>query len=178
MRNFGFADYDQVVSIGVNAKMSEASAAMGLTSLESMHRFLQSNRQHHQQYRNELAGVPGISVCTYDASNQNNYQYLILDVDESQFGVGRDHLKDILWAEKVLARRYFYPGCHRMEPYRSLPQYSALQLVNTDLVAHRVLALPTGNAITASDISTICSIIKLVAANPAGVRDRGSSARS
>ncbi len=176
MRNFGFADYDQVVSIGVNAKMSEASAAMGLTSLESMGRFLQSNREHHQQYLNELAGVRGISVCTYNASNQNNFHYLILEVDESQFRVGRDRLKDILWAENILARRYFYPGCHRMEPYRSLPQNSGLRLVKTDQVAHRVLALPTGNAITASDIATICCIIKLIAANPVAVRDRGSEA--
>src|SRR5262249_30095257 len=65
MRNFGFAGYDQVVHVGTNGKMSEVSAAMGLTGLESWDEFIAANERNYQQYREELADVPGLSLVTY-----------------------------------------------------------------------------------------------------------------
>ena len=59
-------------------------------------------------------------MLAYDEAEKNNYQYIVFEVDERRFGLGRDEIVSTLRAEGVLARRYFYPGCHRMEPYRSL----------------------------------------------------------
>ena len=53
-------------------------------------------------------------------AERTNYQYIVLEVDELETGLTRDELVQVLIAENVLARRYFYPGCHRMEPYRSV----------------------------------------------------------
>ena len=171
MKNFGFAGYDNVVHVGTNGKMSEVAAAMGLTSLESLQEFILVNRQNYAQYREQLRGVPGVYLVPYSDTEHSNYQYIVVEVEEHEAGVSRDELQRILWAEKVLARRYFYPGVHRMEPYRSYFPHAGLLLGNTDYLAERVLCLPTGTAISTDEISNICHIIRLTIAHAQEVRD-------
>jgi len=117
MKNFGFTWYDKVDYIGTNGKMNEVSAAMGLTSLESMDEFIAVNYRNYKQYQSELEGIPGIQLIKFDETERCNYQYIVLKIDEHIAGLSRDQFVEILHAENVLARRYFYPGCHRMEPY-------------------------------------------------------------
>lgn len=165
MKNFGFAGYDNVIYIGTNGKMNEVSAAMGLTLLDSLDELVATNYRNYKQYQHELAGVPGITMITYDETEQSNYQYIVLEIDEAETSVSRDQLVDILWAEKVIARRYFYPGCHRMEPYRSYFPHAGLLLPETNRLVSRVLSLPTGTAIGPQEIEQLCQIIRLVVAN-------------
>ncbi len=172
MRNFGFTSYDRTDSIGVNGKMNEVAAAMGLTNLDSMDEFIAINRRHYKQYQDQLAEYAGINFLPYDDNERSNYQYVVLEVDESTTGVTRDELMQILHAENVLARRYFYPGCHRMEPYKSLYPGAHLSLPETEFVAGRVLTLPTGQAITPDIIRGVCAIIGTVLQNATEVRKR------
>ena len=79
---------------------------------------------------------------------------MVVEVDESA-GLSRDELQRVLWAENVLARRYFFPGCHRMEPYRSLFPDAAERLPQTERLARRVLALPTGTSMDAGAVATV-----------------------
>ena len=158
MKNFGFADYDEVVSIGTNGKMAEVSAAMGLTNLESLDEFIAVNRRNYERYAEGLRGVEGIKLIEYDQGEKNNFQYVVTEVDEAAAGLSRDELLRVLHAENVLARRYFYPGCHRMEPYRSM--FPDLCLPETEGLAGRVLSLPNGQAVTADTIGLICDIIR------------------
>ena len=160
MRNFGFGDLDRVDYIGTNGKMTEISAAMGLTSLESMSDFLAVNRRNYKTYATELAEARGIKLLRYDDSESNNYQYVVVEVDAQQCGLTRDELVAVLTAENILARRYFYPGCHRMEPYRSLFPHSGLLLPVTERVSERVLVLPTGTAVSEEAVRTICGILR------------------
>jgi dTDP-4-amino-4,6-dideoxygalactose transaminase len=161
MRNFGFAGYDNVIQIGTNGKMSEVSAAMGLTSLESLNNFIEVNRRNYYIYESELMNIPGVHLLVYDETEKCNYQYIVLEIDEKVTQINRDELMEILWAENVIARRYFYPGCHRMEPYRTYYGGSEATLPITEELVKRVLLLPTGTAIGPSEISEICHIIKL-----------------
>jgi dTDP-4-amino-4,6-dideoxygalactose transaminase len=163
MRNFGFAGYDIVSSLGTNGKMSEVSAAMGLTSLESFEEFVATNYRNYKQYQHELAEAPGISVLPYDEGEKCNYQYIVLELDEKGMGISRDQLDDILWAENILTRRYFYPGCHRMEPYRSRYAQASLSLPETERLAAKVLCLPTGTSVGQAEISAICQIVQFLA---------------
>jgi len=73
MHNFGFAGYDKVVSLGINGKLSEASAAMGLTSLESLDAFIAVNRRNYDHYARELADIPGLQLMEYDLSERRNF---------------------------------------------------------------------------------------------------------
>jgi dTDP-4-amino-4,6-dideoxygalactose transaminase len=170
MKNFGFAWYDKVIYIGTNGKMSEVSAAMGLTSLESLEEFIAVNYRNYRQYQQELADVPGVSLLTYDPNEKYNYQYIVLEIDETITQISRDQIVDILWAENVLARRYFYPSCHGMEPYRSYFPHAGLLLPETEKLAERVLTLPTGTAVGPDEISKVCQIIRFVVEHGAEVR--------
>lgn len=170
MRNFGFADYDRVVYVGTNGKMDEMSAAMGLTSVESMDEFIARNRANHAAYAAGLRGVPGVTLVPYDGTERSNFQYVVLEVDEEGAGLSRDELQRVLHAENVLARRYFHPGCHRMEPYRSYFPHAGLLLPNTERLTSRVLSLPTGTAVGEADVGAVCGIIRRALARAADVR--------
>lgn len=170
MHNFGFAGLDTVIYIGTNGKMSEPSAAMGLTGLESLDRFVEANYCNYQLYRQELGNMPGVRLLTYNEAEKHNYQYVVLEIDELEAGLSRDQVVNILHAENVRARRYFYPGCHRMEPYRSYFPHAGLLLPQTERLAQCVMTLPTGTTVGKEDIGLICQVIRFTIAHSFGIR--------
>jgi len=164
MRNHGIAGIDQVAGLGINAKMSELSATVGLMLLEQVDQVIALNRRNHAHYRRALAGIEGVRLLEYDERQRSNRQFVVIEVDAAAAGVARDVLVDVLRAENVLARRYFYPGCHRVEPYRSDAVIRVLP--ETDHVAGRVVCLPTGPAVGEEDIDVIAQIIRVVSSDP------------
>lgn len=160
MRNFGFHGFDNVVYLGVNAKMNEACAAMGLTNLAAMPAIIDANRRNYMRYARMLADIPGIELIQYDDAEHNNFQYVTLQLDEQAFGCSRDGLVAELHKHNVIARKYFWPGCHRMEPYRTLQPNAGDRLPHTDFVASRVVVLPTGLAVNENDVDRVCAIIQ------------------
>jgi dTDP-4-amino-4,6-dideoxygalactose transaminase len=172
MRNFGFRGNDNVIYIGTNGKMTEVCAAMGLTSLESVDEFVATNRRNYEVYRDVLDGIAGVTLMAYDGAEQTNYQYIVLEVDEKKAGLCRDELVQVLTAENVLARRYFYPGCHAMEPYRSYFPHASLMLPETAKVCGRVMVLPNGMAVDGGAISIIARVIRAALGETEAVRAR------
>ena len=159
MRNFGFAGFDNVIHPGTNGKMIEVCAAMGLTNLDYMDTVIQANCRNYHAYREALVGVPGVRVIEFDEARRNNYQYVIIEIGE-ECPASRDHLVDALHAENVLARKYFWPGCHRMKPYRELYPHASLVLTNTEAVADRVIVLPTGTMVAPGDVGTVVAVLR------------------
>ncbi|MBC7979171.1 MAG: DegT/DnrJ/EryC1/StrS family aminotransferase, partial [Armatimonadetes bacterium] len=159
MTNFGFAGFDNVIHLGTNGKMCEVSAAMGLTNLEKIDSLIAINRSNYQAYRDGLESSEFISVIDYDSSERGNYQYIVAEISASGSPLGRDELVAILHSDNVLARKYFWPGCHRMEPYRSLYPHAGLLLPVTEEASERVIVLPTGTAVGPQEIGKICGII-------------------
>jgi dTDP-4-amino-4,6-dideoxygalactose transaminase len=172
MKNFGFSNYDEVDHLGINGKMPEICAAMGLTGLESFETFVAANRRNHERYRADLSGVPGVKLIGYDAEDAPNYSYVVLEVDEAEAGLTRDTLYRCLHAENVLARRYFYPGVHRMEPYRSLFPHASLLLPETEALVRRVLVLPTGASVSESEVSGVAALLRFLVEHAGEVRAR------
>lgn len=175
MKNFGFTDFDRTDYIGVNGKMNEISAAMGLTNLEALNEFVDINYRNYKQYHAELVDLEGIDRVIYNEKEKCNYQYVILEIDSDKTIVSRDQLIKILHAENILARRYFYPGCHRMEPYRSYFPHAGLMLPETERLTNRVLCLPTGTGVNEAQIGLICRILRLAIENGAEVSKRMSA---
>lgn len=165
MRNFGFAGYDDVDYVGTNGKMTEVCAAMGLSSLDCMDELIEINHRNYTVYQTALEDIPGISLYRYNELEKNNYQYIVIEVNEQINGISRDNLLKILHAENILVRRYFYPGCHQMEPYKSYFPFSKLTLGNTENLSHRVLSLPNGTSVSKADVELICNFIKFVVDN-------------
>jgi len=161
MRNFGFAGFDNVIYPGTNGKMTEISAAMGLVNLDAIQEVVSVNRRNYLAYCEQLAGISGIEVLRYAKNERNNYQYVVVEVTEHSV-VGRDEIIAALHAENILARKYFWPGCHNMLPYRQLFPHAGLLLANTNQVANRVIVLPTGTGVGLDEIKVICSVIRLL----------------
>lgn len=159
MRNFGFAGFDNVVHPGTNGKMVEICAAMGLTNLDSIDAVVAANERNYRAYQRGLAGIPGIRLYPYDEAQKNNYQYVILET-MPDCALTRDRLVEVLHAENVLARKYFWPGCHGMKPYRDLFPHARLVLPITEQVAARVIVLPTGTTLSPEQVGAITDIIR------------------
>lgn len=158
MRNFGFSGFDNVIHPGTNGKMMEISAAMGLVNLDAVDHVVNTNRNNHQAYRVALSGLPGISLLGFDEAEQNNYQYVVLEVGDG-CPVSRDRIIEALHAENILARKYFWPGCHNMQPYRDLFPHAGLLLPNTQRVADSVVVLPNGTAMDSDMVDEVAAVI-------------------
>jgi dTDP-4-amino-4,6-dideoxygalactose transaminase len=162
LRNFGFVDYDMVTSLGINGKMSESSAAMGLASLPMIGKRTEKLAHIHRAYRDALDGIPGIRLLPVGETGRSNYRYAVILVNQEHFGVSRDTLCLALWKENIQARRYFYPGCHQMEYYRAAHPSHADPLEVTNLVSQQVICLPTNLDNPDVDTETISTIIREV----------------
>lgn len=157
MRNFGFKSYDNVIHPGTNGKMVEVCAAMGLANLDSFDEIVAVNRQNHSAYKQALADIPGITTLDYDPAEHNSHHYVVLEVDD-RCSVTRDDIIAALHAENILARKYFWPGCHMMQPYRDLFPHAGLMLPHTGAIADRVIVLPNGTALPNDAIETIAAL--------------------
>ncbi len=145
MMTFGYQN-GEVRYSGTNGKMCEPSAAMALTSIEGMDEFIAVNKRNYDEYRKQL---PGVTFVTYDETERNNYHYVVIEIPD------RDRVMEALHAERIMAKRYFWPGIHRMAPYRS-----GVSLPEIERLAACTLALPTGTAIGVDEITRVCDIIK------------------
>jgi len=161
MRNFGFAGLDNVIHPGTNGKMIEIAAAMGLVNLDAIDSVIEANRNNHHTYRQQLAGLPGIRLLAFDETERNNYQYVVMEVGP-ECTVTRDRIIEALHAENILARKYFWPGCHNMKPYRELYPHAGLMLPNTQQVANRVVVLPTGTTMRKEMVETVVAVIRTI----------------
>lgn len=159
IRNFGFKGYDNVIHPGTNGKMIEACAAMGLVNLDLFDGIVKANLRNYSAYKEALAGIPGIHLLEYDRAEGNSHHYVVLEV-EPECPESRDRIIEALHAENILARRYFWPGAHNMEPYRSLFPHAGLVLPNTAATSRRVLVVPAGPNVSLSEIRTVCDVIK------------------
>ena len=159
IRNFGFAGYDNVTQLGVNGKMNELCAALGLANLEDIETFIACNQRNYLEYRSLIGNLTGLELLAYNSAEKNNWQYVIAMIDEKRSRVSRDDLVALLHRHRILARRYFWPGCHRMEPYRTLFPHAGERLKQTETIADKVIVLPTGSGVNEADIHRICGII-------------------
>lgn len=173
MHNFGIVGDDEVALVGTNGKMSEAAAAMGLVSLAGLPSFVERDQSNHRRYRQVLDGLPGLTLLPPDPHSPPSYHHVVVRVDRDVLGLGRDELMAVLRAEGVMARRYFYPGCHRMAPYTVDPGIAgAGAFPHTEALADTVLSLPTGAAVDDRDIARVAGLLGVAAAHAPAVRSR------
>lgn len=176
MKNFGFEGYDNVTYIGTNGKMNEISASMGLTSFDSIDKFISKNKENYNLYKAGFANIDGIKLIDYNDSEKNNYQYIACEIDEKLFGMSRTELIEIIIKENILARKYFYPGVHRMEPYKSLYPYSSVFLEKTETLSEKIISFPTGTAVDSSSINRITNLVAFINQNAQAIKNKKAGA--
>jgi len=174
-KNFGFKGYDHVIAPGTNGKMSEVHAAMGAAMLELFPAIVEQNEKRYWIYQRGLGSLEGVRLMAYDEKEENNFQYVVIEIDEPRAGLSRDEILRLLHAENINARRYFYPGCHRMEPYRSDTSVDRDRLKRTEEVSERVICLPTGTGVRKEDVEQVARFIRFTVDNAKTIRPRLSS---
>lgn len=158
LKNFGFENEVEVVMPGTNAKMNEMQALMGMQVLNYLGEIIRKRARITELYRDRLKEIPGIRLTPPPSSGiQYNYAYMPVEVDEQEFGMGRDALYGKLKEWNVYTRRYFYPLICDYPCYRSISVNGSLPVARR--VADRILTLPIYDSLELSVVEAICEII-------------------
>jgi len=156
-RSFHADDDSGTPILRLNAKISEAQAAMALISLGHLDQWTEDNRHRYERYRLELQGIPGLHFIDYCAGERSNYQSVVLRISDEELGMSRDHLLQILESKNILARKYFSPGVHNIPPFSDL---STMGLPVTDELCRTLIQLPTGQMVSDRHVAIICATIR------------------
>ncbi|MFZ6658623.1 DegT/DnrJ/EryC1/StrS family aminotransferase [Undibacterium sp. TJN19] len=158
LKNFGFVDEVTVVAPGINGKMSEFNAALGLLQLKGIDAVLDERRHIANLYRSKLSGVKGI-ICVPDiADTKPNNSYFPILV-EADFAMSRDELFQKLRQHQIYARRYFYPLISDFPMYRGLASAAHSNLPVAREIASKVICLPIYPGLNEAELDTITALI-------------------
>lgn len=159
LKNFGFVDEVTVVAPGINGKMSEFNAALGLLQLKRVDTAIARRREIADCYRTGLAHVRGIRVLFEDVAAVTNYGYFPILV-MPDFPMDRDALYLRLREAGIHGRRYFYPLISEFPMYRGLPSAQRANLPVASQAADRVLCLPIYPALEHADQMRVIDLVK------------------
>jgi dTDP-4-amino-4,6-dideoxygalactose transaminase len=170
LKNFGFVDEVTVVAPGINGKMNEFQAALGLLQLGEIDESIRRRQAIDARYRAGLADVPGVSCMPAPTEARANHAYFPIMITPD-FPVTRDALYATLKAAGIHGRRYFYPLITDFPMYRGLPSATQANLPVATLMAQRVICLPIYPTLGFDDVDRVVDVIRA-----AGLR--GSSSRT
>jgi dTDP-4-amino-4,6-dideoxygalactose transaminase len=158
-KNFGFKGEENIVVPGINAKMNEFQAAMGLLMLDPFEEEIEKRKHLTMVYRERLSEVPGINFRTEIPKVKHNYYNFVITVDQDKFGQSRDNLYDNLKTYNIFTRKYFYPLCSQFQCYKQYPSSSPENLPVAEKITKQVLSLPLYSGLADEDIHKICDVI-------------------
>jgi len=141
LRNFGIRGEEIVEEVGINGKMNEVQAAIGLLNLD-LYKEEQNKRKFLKEYYDsKLSSIEGIRILQMPENTTNSYQYYPIVIEEN-YPLTRNELYNKLREHNIYARKYFYPICSDFEPYKELPSSSPENLPVANEYKNRVLCLP------------------------------------
>ncbi len=158
LRNFGIVNETSVNAVGMNGKMSEINAAMGLVQLRHIDRFVAARKQVDAEYRKQLKNVWGIRCLDGVAGESSNYSYFPILV-EADYPDSRDGLYERLKSAGFFARRYFHPLISEFPVFNNLPSASSENLPTATIASRQILCLPLYHDL---DLSVVCEIARLI----------------
>lgn len=153
--------YDSVFP-GINARMQEFSAILGLQSLDGLEANVQRRNELVALYKSELADVPGISFQRIHPEDRSSFKDFTIRIDNSQFGLDRNELRCALMKEGIGTRMYYAPPVHQHSTYAGLVRRQQPDLPVTESVARAVLSLPLYSHMPAEYVVKTCQTIKRI----------------
>lgn len=161
LKNFGFIDEITVVTPGINGKMSEINAALGLLQLKYVDQVISRREEIDRSYRNGLKGVKGITCINKSKSEKSNYAYFPIMID-ADYPINRDSLYQKLQENKIYARRYFFPLISDFPMYSGLASAKQVKLINAWIASNQVLCLPIYPDMLDKEQAQVIDIIRSV----------------
>jgi dTDP-4-amino-4,6-dideoxygalactose transaminase len=161
LKNFGFAGETTVVAPGINAKMNEVQAAMGLLQLKHVDQNIEKRRQITLRFRELLANISGIRFMNDIPGVKQCYPYFPVFIDEAEYGMSRDELYEKLKTNNIFGRRYFYPLISQFPTYRGLESALPGKMPVAESITEKVICLPLYPELTGETIYEISKLIKV-----------------
>jgi len=165
LKNFGIKNEEEVIEVGINGKMNELQAAMGLAVLEHIEEERQKRAIIKQTYIENLKDIPGIKLMPDLPDVRSSYQYFAIRIDEEEFGRSRDYVYEELKKYNVFTRKYFHPLCSNFECYKHLPSADSKNLPVANKIGNGVLSMPFYGGLGEEDAVKLCEIISAIQRN-------------
>lgn len=160
LKNFGFAGETTIMAPGINSKMNEMQAALGLLQLKYYNENIEKRKVIDLSYRQQLIEVKGISFLPKPDSIISNYAYFPIFVNEVEYGESREHLYEKLKQNGIFGRRYFYPLISEFSMYKGLESANPENLKTADKIGDQVICLPIYPDLGLDTVKRIVSILK------------------
>jgi dTDP-4-amino-4,6-dideoxygalactose transaminase len=167
LKNFGFAGETKVMATGINSKMNEMQAALGLLQLKHYEVNIGKRKKVAEQYRRALNEIKGISCLPDPEDTQSNYAYFPIFVNENEYGVLRDQLYEYLKQKGIYGRRYFYPLISEFPMYKGLESARPENLTVAEKIAEQVICLPIYPDLKGEILEEICELIRILCCDQA-----------
>lgn len=159
LKNFGFVNETTVVASGINGKMSEFNAALGLLQLKSIDEAIARRGEIDARFRDGLRNVDGVR-CLGDAGEAvRNFSYFPILIGKN-YRTTRDELYQLLREQNIFARRYFYPLISDFPMYRGLPSAAPSNLSVARAAAAAVICLPIYPNLSEQDVDRVVHAIR------------------
>ena len=160
LKNFGIKNEEEVIMPGINGKMNELQAALGLEVIKHAKDEQKKRKKLFDCYLKELKSINGLILPNIEKNIRYNYQYFAIRIEEEKWGISRDEVYEKFKQFNVHPRKYFYPLCSQYACYKQLPSASITNLPVANKIVHEILCLPLYGDLTNEDIEKICAILK------------------
>ncbi|PGT81119.1 DegT/DnrJ/EryC1/StrS aminotransferase family protein [Bacillus sp. AFS040349] len=160
LKNFGLLGTDNVSFSGLNAKMNEVQAGIGLEVLKIVNEEREKRKNIKQLYDTCFSLIPGIRTVTNLENEESSYQYYVIEIDEELFGRNRDWVFEELKKYNVFTRKYFNPLCSEFPWYKNLKSAQPEHLPVAHSIVKRVLSLPFYGELDLRSVRNICEIFQ------------------
>jgi len=175
LRNFGQGDGPDCDEPGINAKMTELSALIGIEQLKDLDAVIGLRNRRASFLRQGLSEIPGLSFATPAPNQTPAWLYFPVVVDPQRFGTNRNVLAHALAAENLHVRKYFELPCHHMAAYAD---DCLVKLLSTEAVAYNVICLPIYNDMTEQECNLFIEGIKRIHEHAEHIATATSSMRT
>lgn len=159
LKNFGFVNETTVVTPGINAKMNEVQAAMGLLQLKYIDGNIEKRKHIAETYREKLKEINGLTFLEDMPDVKHCYSYFPILVDKNKFGKTRDELYEELKKNNIYGRRYFYPLISQFPTYHSLESAQPGKMPIAEKITEQVICLPIYSELEVIEVKRICEIM-------------------
>jgi len=160
LKNFGIANPEEVLLSGLNAKLNEIQAVIGLEVLKLVETERQKRHEIKRVYERYLKDIPGINVLTKLEGESSSYQYFVIQIDEVLYGKSRDWIHEKLKEQNVFTRKYFYPLCSDFQWYEHLKSGRKENLPFAQKAITQALAMPYYGELEIESVEKICKVIR------------------
>lgn len=159
LKNFGFVDEVTVTAAGINGKMNEFQAGLGLLQLNHVDASIARRKVVAETYQNALQDVRGLSFLRAAPDVQQNHSYFPIFIN-AEYPISRDALYARLRERGIYSRRYFYPLISTMPMYGKFPSSDPANLPVATRIAEQVLCLPIYPNLSNMDLERVIEAVR------------------